>query len=229
LPSVSVARTRSASRPRAATDAGLIPEGPVRLWLGGEWREVLQLEFDVHSEPSSQHQPRVERWAEQAGMALRERDSARAERLLKQALQLEPDASDLLNNLAVAYEQQGRRDESLAISEQLFARHPDYLFGRLAMANISIRRGELERARELLQPILTRRRFHRSEFSALANAQMELLLAEGQPESAESWLELLREADPDNPFIETWDLRLAVERLARRSPRKKTTPPAPRP
>ena len=62
--------------------------------------------------------------------------------------------------------------------------------------------GDLETARELLEPLLHRRRFHFTEFAAFAQAQIDRLLAEGQREGARHWFEMWESMDPDNPYLE---------------------------
>ena len=126
---------------------------------------------------------------------------ARAETLILQALEVEPDAPDVRNNLAAAYEMQGRQAEAEALVARIFERHPDYLFGRTSMAQLYVRDGKIEEAEALLEPLLTRQRFHHLEFAAFCNAQIELYRAQGKREGAESWLKMWAAVDPDNPAI----------------------------
>src|SRR5882724_1610088 len=93
-----------------------------------------------------------------------------------------------MNNLAVAYAQLGRTTESEALSVRLFERHPDYLFGRTALASLAAERGDLARARKLLDPLLKRPRLHIGEFAALCMAQINLYLAERNRQQGEHWL-----------------------------------------
>jgi tetratricopeptide (TPR) repeat protein len=186
---------------QAAANAGLLPPGPMRLWQDGEWREILLLGFEIHGEPLTHHRPPVEQWALEAMQALRDGDSVEAERLLKQALEIEPDQPDLLNNLAAAYELQGRTPESRAMLRQIHEQHPDYLFARTGLARLHVQNGQLEEARALLEPLWTKKRWHFSEYASFCSAQIELLLAEGNREAAQSWLEMWADADPDHPDL----------------------------
>jgi tetratricopeptide (TPR) repeat protein len=192
----------------AACEAGLIPVGPTRLWMDGDWRELLLLGFDLHDEPVQKHSRQVEQLAAEAMEALYDDDGERAERLLKQALEKEPDAVDLLNNLANAYKLQGRVEEGDALIRQIHERYPDYLFGRVNVAQLHIQDGELDKARELLTPLLTRRRLHFSEFAALCMAEISLFLAEGNREAARQWLQLWEGSDPDHPQLPEWRERV---------------------
>jgi len=199
---------------QAAVEAGLLPAGTVRLWLEGAWRDLLLFAFEVHGEPTTRHPRPVEEWANQAMAAIHAGDGARAEELLKQALEAEPEAPDLLNNLAAAYELQGRSAEAEALHRQLVERHPDYLFARAGLAQRLIQRRDLADARALLDPLLSRRRLHFSEFAALCVAQIDLYAAEGNLDTARSWLDLWKSADPDHPGI------AAMERQLGRAPHR---------
>ncbi len=84
----------------------------------------------------------------------------------------------------------------------------DYLFGRTALANLAARRGNFERARQLLEPLLTRTRLDFGEFSALCMAQINLFLAEGKREPAQNWLDMWRHAIPDHPSLAVMERRL---------------------
>jgi len=201
---------------RVASEAGLLPPGPARLWMQGEWREILLMAFELHDEPDPEHKPQVEQWLAEATLALQRREADEAERLLKQALEIEPDVPALLNNLAAAYELQGRSREAVAIVRQLHQRHPDYVFARTSMAQLCVRRGEIDKAEALLKPLLTRQRFHFSEFAAFCVAQIHLFLAQDNLDAARSWLDMWATADPDHHAIAEWRRRLAKPKRRRR-------------
>ena len=193
-----------------ARTAGLLPPGLVRLWLQGEWREVIPLSFEITDEPSVQHGPRVERLGEEALKALRAGEGERAEQILQEALQLEPDKPDLLNNLAVAYNVQGRAEEMERLLHRIHERHPDYVFASIGLANIHIRRKELDAAAALLDPLLDRPRFHSSELAMLCEAQVTLREAQSQIDAAQTWLDLWASVDPDHPKLDQWRLLLRL-------------------
>jgi tetratricopeptide (TPR) repeat protein len=192
----------------AASEAGFLPAGSVRFWAQGEWREVQLMNFEIHDEAERRHAPAVERLCEEAAEALRDGDPGRAEAKLKRALELEPGAPDAMNNLALAYQMQGRAEESRALAREVHRLHPDYLFGVVAMARLHVQEGRLDEAEELLKPLLARRRMHVSELGALCGAQIELSVAQGREEAARSWLEMWKGADPDHPEVARWSLRL---------------------
>lgn len=193
----------------AVQAAGLIPVGMVRLWTRGQWHELPLLGWEIHSIPHEKHRPPVEGWLHEATEALRMQDTARGEQLLKRALEREPDAPDLLNNLSAAYSLQGRTAEAEAIIRQVHDRNPEYVHGRANLARFLIEGGNLDEAEALLSPLFSRPRLHVSEFSALANAQVELLIARKDRQTARGWLDVWMAIDLDNPVLLLWEQRFA--------------------
>ncbi|MGH9942481.1 MAG: tetratricopeptide repeat protein [Pyrinomonadaceae bacterium] len=191
-----------------AADAGLLPAGEVRLWITGKWQELMLMGFEIHYEPVMKLRPKAARLVTDALMELREGGGEEAESLLKRALEIEPDSPAILNNLAAAYELQGRKDEAMALEREIHERFPDYLFTRVGLARKHIADGQLDEAAALLNPLLARRRIHIAEYSALCQVQIELLHAQKNTEGARSWLEMWAGADPEHPGIAQWRLRL---------------------
>lgn len=200
---------------QTCVEAGLIEAGPVRLWVRGAWREVLLLGITVSYEPEDGYPRSIARLMERAHTLLRQGKGAAAEPLLRQALGERPDDPRLLNNLAVALTQQKRDEEARAIMEAIWARHPDYLFGRVSRARTLIEEGDLAGAQAQLEPLARLTRMHVTEFSAYCAAQVHLLSARGDPEAAESWLAFWEQVHPDDPGLEHWRLTLALGRLAK--------------
>jgi tetratricopeptide (TPR) repeat protein len=191
-----------------AADAEVIPAGPTRLWVEGEWRELTLTSFEITEEPSYVHSAEVTDLAAEAHAALQDGDGIKAERLLKQALEREPDAPDLLNNLAAAYGLQDRTDESDELVRQVHARFPDYWFGVLGVARQTAAAGDTDAALKQLLPLLARKKLHVSEFVALAMAYVDLLLARGEYDGAEAWLKMWEDVTPDHPALPDWQRRV---------------------
>jgi tetratricopeptide (TPR) repeat protein len=193
---------------QAAVRAGLLSSGAHRVFLDGQWRETLAFGFELHGEAITPHSPAVEPLARQAIEAIHKGDGPRGERLLRKALELEPDSIPLRNNLASAYLAQGRGQEAEAEIRAIHAEHPDYLFGRVNMSQFYVREGRLDKAQEMLDPLLSRRRLHFTEFASLCMGQINLLLARGERQAAQSWLGLWEQADPDHPALAEWRRRV---------------------
>jgi tetratricopeptide (TPR) repeat protein len=196
-----------------ATQAGLLPSGPVRMWLRGGWTEVMMIGFEVYDEPTGEHSPEVTGWLQQAADVM-DKDPLQAEQLYKQALEVEPDSPDILNNLAAAYDRQGRKAEVEALIRQVYRDYPDYFFGIIGMANLHTRRGETDQAEALLRPLFNQQRLHISEFAALCTAHIQLYLARKMPEAVQSWLDMWARLDPDNPNLHYWRQQARVRSLA---------------
>jgi len=190
-----------------AKETGLIEADKVRMWREGTWQELMLMNWEIHTEVLGNHSPRVEKMAEQAYHALRNLDGKKAETILKQALEIEPDAPDLLNNLSGAYRVQNRIDEATELVLQVYDRFPDYFFGKVGMAHLWLQEGQIEDAERILTPLLSQKRMHMSEFAALAQAQVELLLAKGEEDGARNWLGMWEQVYPDHPGLMQYHLR----------------------
>jgi tetratricopeptide (TPR) repeat protein len=198
-----------------ATQAGLLPSGPVRMWLRGAWSEVIMIGFEIYDEPTGDHSPEVRDWLQQAADIMDE-SPRQAEQLYKQALEMEPDSPDILNNLAAAYDRQDRKAEVEALIRQVYHDYPDYFFGIIGMANLHTRRGETNQAEALLRPLFNRQRLHLSEFAALCTAHIQLYLARKMPEAVQTWLDMWARLDPDNPNLHYWRRQARVRSMAQK-------------
>ncbi|NJK63892.1 MAG: tetratricopeptide repeat protein [Synechococcaceae cyanobacterium SM2_3_1] len=196
-------------------EADLWPDESIRMWLRGQWQEIRPLAIKLHDETQGQHSAKVTQLCEQALELLRygeEEDGVEAERLLRQALKLEPEAPDLSYNLAAAYELQGRQQEANQQIREVAARFPEYLFGKLGLAVLHVQAEEFEAAEAILKPFLSYRRLHFSEFAALSQTYLQLLFAQKRLDAAQSWLSMWERADPDHPAQENWRMRLLMAR-----------------
>lgn len=203
---------------RTVKQAGLMPPGPVRMWLKGEWQEIVSMDFEIYEEPVDKGFPEeVDEWLAEGTEALRNNEAEEAERLFKQALEIVPNDPTLLNNLGAAYDQQGRKDEVHALIHQINEQHPDYFFGIVGKASLLINDGNIEQAEELLWPLLSQERLHISEFVALCRAHIQLYLAKDMPEGAESWLNMWADVDPDHPEYGYWERRLWLHKMKGKS------------
>ncbi len=198
---------------QVASRAGLIPQGAARLWIQGEWSEVMLMDFEINDEPLFRHSEQVAQLLIDGTRALRAGDSTAAEKYLKQALELEPEAPDLLNNLAIAYELQRRTVEAHDLVREIHARHPDYSFPRISLAQLAMRDGKLDEAKALLDPLLTRQRFHLTEYTQLCRAMVDLMLAQKNREGAQSWINMWASVNPDDPAIPAYRVRIGLAAL----------------
>jgi tetratricopeptide (TPR) repeat protein len=191
--------------------AGKWPSGPRRLWIQGEYREILLLGFELDQEPKNVcSNAEAQRLSLEAAHALYGKDPAKAQLLLQRALDLEPDSPVLFNNLALCYQLQGRTEKSRAMVQEMHQRFPDYWFGRITLARTHIQNREFEQARAVLAPMLAARRLHIAEFASLCMAEIDLLLAQGQRTGARSWFDIWKQANPDHPQLEDYRNRVSA-------------------
>lgn len=197
-------RGPDALRHRAAQiafNAGLL-ENPVRLWWQGEWKEVQLLDFEIHEEPTPGVNKKIIKLLERAQLAMSVGYGEGAEEMYREALEIDPNAPYLKNNLAASLLSQKREEEALALLEEIIAQDPDYLFARVSLARIALRDNKGEEARALLEPILKKRRFHVTELRTWAQIQIDLSLFEKQPDAARMWLHFWENTLPDDPLLE---------------------------
>jgi tetratricopeptide (TPR) repeat protein len=198
---------------QAATQAGLLPGGlPTRMWVKGEWREILMLGFEISFEPDEESRlaPKVERLAADALEEIKHGDPGKGERLLKRSIEIAPNNPSLLNNLAAAYAIQGKVEESRKLVAETRQRFPDYFFGITNEALNLARDGKPDEAEELVRPLLQRKRLHVTEFTSLCHAQIEIAIARRNRKSAQGWIQMWESVTPDDPNLEI--LRSRVER-----------------
>ncbi len=99
------------------------------------------------------------------------------------------------------YSATGRRDQAEAVIRAVFARDPDYLFGRTNLARLLAQQGQLAEAQALLDALYARRSMHYTEFASFCSAQIEVLLGRQDRAAARQWLALWEQADPENPLL----------------------------
>jgi tetratricopeptide (TPR) repeat protein len=194
-----------------ASGAGLFPSGTVRMWMDGEWHDLLLLNFEISDEPSAPYEDsQVQLLSEEAYHALQDRESERAQKLLEQAIALEPDSPSLWNNLAMALEMKGQSEKAQAMLREIQTRFPDYFFGIAGIARLAVKEGDYEKARALLNSLMQRKQMHYSEYDTLCMAQIDLCLAEKNKDVARTWFEMWEHPNPENPKLEIYRLRLGL-------------------
>ncbi|GAB4505413.1 MAG: hypothetical protein Fur0043_24080 [Anaerolineales bacterium] len=192
----------------------VLPAGEVTMWLRGKWHPILLLGFEVTPEPMMDDYPMKQKAIDLMGQAmdaLRAEDGARAEGFLRKALTIQPEHPSLLNNLALALEMQGKRDEYETILQHIINDFPNYFFGQIALARKSIHTGDLDKARAILNHWMeTKKKYHVTEFNILCKTQIDLFIAEDNIEGALSWMKMWKETALDAPAFEAYQRRLEM-------------------
>ncbi len=180
-------------------------ESPISLYIQGEVHQIEMLTFKITDEPSVPEGRTDDtcRLIEDANIALHEGDGAEAERLLRQVQQIEPEQPDVLNNLAAALQMQNRIDEADRLVDEVISKHPDYFFGKIAAANRKLKQRQYDDAHEILVDLQRRERLHFTEFIALAKSMVYTYVGQRQYASAQQWIDMLADYEPEHPEIAT--------------------------
>lgn len=178
---------------RAQAFRALESHGPVEMPNDGEPFSVHG--YQISFEPTSLLPEAVEKLHAVAHDHLMNDEPDRAEPLLLKALDMHEDPS-IRQNLAVAYQNQGKRAEALRLLKETRTKYPDYSFARLAEATELAGHGKAKEAHELIEPIIERKNLHVSEFTALCESMCSILVAEDKLDEAAGWLEIWRTVKP---------------------------------
>ena len=189
--------------------SGLIPSGNVKMWIKGEQKELLLMAMEINDEPTVTHDKKVQKLGQRAVMCLKMGDSEEAESILMEALKLEPSAPDLKFNLANAYILQDREEEAYDLLHKIHEENPNYTFATISLARYYLDNKELEKAEELITPLLKKKQFNYQEFCQLCETHIQLAVKKKTPEAALSWLNMWKQlADEDDPDLDYWCNRL---------------------
>jgi tetratricopeptide (TPR) repeat protein len=154
--------------------AGLLPRAPVQMWMGGEWKEVVPLAWELV--------PETEPWVP-------ELPAPEAEEVERWRSTLPP-----------MLKSRGLRIPWAPQAEALHERFPDAVLPAAVLAICEARRGRLARAEARLRPYLLRAQLHRSELSALCQAQVEIATPRTDRVEMMRWLKLWHDTAPKDPI-----------------------------
>jgi tetratricopeptide (TPR) repeat protein len=172
-----------------AKEAGLLSR-TVRIWQKGEWREVRLFGFRIDEEPNVKHGKAALKLALKGWELMQERDWAGAEQTFREALEVEPDSPDLLQNLCGALASQGKETEGMEVLERIVTQFPFYVSGRVTMAKLALRAGDPEKAGAILDPLEDAERMHVDDFQKWVTTQIDVALELKDRKRAETWLNL---------------------------------------
>ena len=191
-----------------------VEAGETRLWLNGEWQSTILMGFEITGEPDpkSMPHPKVQPLLTKAIDALHKKDGKLAEEFIRKALVIDPNSPTLHNNLAVALDMQGYKKDASAMIDQIIKQYPDYFFGQVSAARKAMNAGDLKKAREILNKLMTRKQYHVTEFSALCSVFVDLSIEDDQPDAALSWFEMWEGAYPEDPRLEQFQERIEMLR-----------------
>ncbi len=187
-----------------------LPNGPTRMWIRGEWQELLMFGFEVNGEPRNNLPKAAMDIYLQSQDALKNEDGAKAEQILEDAIKKHPNSPSLWNNLAVAYQMQGNFDKSMKILDEVIAQFPDYFFGIIAKARREMNNKNYAAAHELLNGAMQCESLHFSEFEFLSTIQIDLSLLEGHADRAKQWLDMWEKIVPDSSAVKEYKVKIGM-------------------
>lgn len=164
-------------------ELGLIPkDSTVKMLAGGQVRDIRPLTMNIHAEPSpSNLPPQSHAELEKIFDLLAKGKLSACLPILEKLIERHPDNAMLYHNLASIKEGLGHPESEIeGLQEKSYALDPDYLFARAGLARAAIRRGDIERGKELLAPLLEKQSYHYTEWRSILLTQIELAKAEGE-------------------------------------------------
>jgi tetratricopeptide (TPR) repeat protein len=190
--------------------AGEIKPGePLLVWFDGEWREVFLRGCEVSDEAELPYAPQVVDALNEGTHASKQGDRARAERLFRRALKLEPQAKEAYNNLGAIYAQQDKHEKAREMFRQAVEIDPLYVFPRCNLAAYLLGEGDVEGAEAMLKPLNDVTKMHSQETAFYSYTQARILTHRGEYRSArrllESALTILPGYEPAEDLIEWID------------------------
>jgi len=139
---------------------------------------------------------------------------------LLEAIEQYPDNPQLKNYLSVLYTNIGNKQKAFETNHWIVAEHPDYLFGKLNLANEHYLKGEYEKMPEILGESMEikalyphRDTFHLIEVVSFFKCAVLYYIAIGNIEQAELRYDVMKEIAPDSPDTESALQNLFAARL----------------
>lgn len=164
-------------------ELGLLPEGgTVSMLVQGKLREIRHMAMKIHAEASPPDlPPESHAQLEKVFDLIARQRLADCIAILEKLIARHPDKPFLYNNLAGIKEGLGHPDKEIeALLQKAHALDPDYLFAIAGLARQAARRGEIERAKDMLEPLLGRSSYHFTEWRSILMTQVELAKAQGE-------------------------------------------------
>lgn len=161
---------------------GYLTQGQARpLLVRGKVQEHQLVAMRLTVEPKNiDLPPGVKPELERVHKLLARSDQKGALRILQELVDAHPDHPLLLGNLASIKEGLGHADDEVeALLQRAQAADPGYLFAQAGLARIAARKGDTERARELLKPLYGRDEYHVSEWKAILMTERTIASNEG--------------------------------------------------
>ncbi len=186
---------------------GVVPNGEsVELYLQGAWKEIQPMNYEISPDPFDvpPYPKKVFRLIEEGTDALHAGDGEEGERCFGKALALYGDDPTLLNNFAVSLQIQGKMDEANALTERIADEFPEYFFGQVVAVRKAMNAEDMQKAKEIMDRMASRKKLHITEFSALCDVHIEYFIKSEELEVALSWYQMWEQGYPDDPNLDRY-------------------------
>lgn len=182
----------------ALSEAGQIPTNEtIRVWQGGEWREIQLRQYEIVDEPEVAYPLRVAKLLDEATRAFQNDRLAEAEKLYQQILALEPRAKEAYNNLGALYARQEKHERARAMFQEAMNLDPGYVLPRCNLAIYLIDEDRLEAAEEMIAPLADITRLSPLEMAFLSYVRARIHVGRAETDQARNALEIATEVYPD--------------------------------
>jgi tetratricopeptide (TPR) repeat protein len=187
------------------SQAGRIEPGEtLRMWHGGEWQEVEMRQIEISETTRPPYSSQVMALHAQGMQALQAGDLALAEKRLRRAIELEPNAPDIHNNLATVYSRREEHDRAKELYRKAIELDPLYVVPRLNLNRYLLDDGDIEGAIAMLAPLAEATHFGTRDMALYSFAQARILIAQEEYRRAEEMLEHALEMWPEYEEARDW-------------------------
>ena len=173
------------------------PDEPLRVWLEGEWKDVLMRQLLISDEPMRAYDPAVVDLMFEATEASLEGDNQRAEELYHRVLELEPRSREAHLNLGTIYVQRGEVERGKEMLRTALEIDPLYVHARCNLALSLLGEGDIEAAEAMIAPLAQVTRFYPEEMALYNYVHARILVARGEYDAARKPLQMSLEMEPD--------------------------------
>ena len=188
----------------------------LRKELAQDGTQVRIRSFQISDEAVDTYRPGITDEIGEATVLLKRGHADQAKAAFQSILDREPRAREAYTNLAVACTMSGDEERAEALIREAMRKFPKYVFPRINLARLHLRRGQVDEAEKLLIPLDNLRKFTSSEFYNYALTWGDLLAAHGEYEGAQAWLKMLLQVMPGAPGLWGRRIRWSIGRLLSR-------------
>jgi len=185
----------------------------------------LQLfEYKITEDPEfiqeMHHMPRELQMRFRSLRSRASRGGRRIIRKLNELIEQYPHVPQLKNYLSCAYQARGMMQKAFEINQKITIEHPDYLFGKINLADEYYHKEQYDRIPEVLGRSMElkllypeRDCFHLYEVTGFLRIAIMYFCATGNLKAAEQRFDMLKKLDPDHPLTEDASILLMEARM----------------